>query len=113
MRRDAAAIQAARMHPSARFLILHDLKPLMAEGGVDLFWARRSECPEGLTIFLGLNADGEPRFAVDGKPDDDLPARATLKARVRGEGCMFCSLGATDVSAITEGSCFLLSIVGR
>jgi NAD+ diphosphatase len=83
LRRDAAAIQAARMHPSARFLILDELKPLMAEGGADLFWARRSEVPEGLTIFLGLNADGEPRFAVDGKPDDDLPARAT-DARAAG-----------------------------
>jgi NAD+ diphosphatase len=83
MRRDAAAIQAARMHPSARFLILDDLKPLMAAGGNDLFWARRSECPQGLTIFLGLNSDGEPRFAVDGKPDDDLPARAT-DARAAG-----------------------------
>ncbi len=77
LRRDTAAIQAARMHPSARFLIFDDLKPLMADGGAELFWARRSECPEGLGLFLGLDADGEPRFAIDGKPDDDLPATAT------------------------------------
>jgi NAD+ diphosphatase len=83
LRRDAAAIQAARMHPSARFMILDDLKPLMAEGATDLFWARRSEAPSGTNIFLGLNADGEPRFAVDGKPDDDLPAKA-MDARHAG-----------------------------
>jgi NAD+ diphosphatase len=83
MRRDAAAIQAARMHPAARFLILDDLKPLMADGGADLFWARRSEAPEGTWIFLGLDRADEPRFAVDGKPDDDLPAKAT-DARAAG-----------------------------
>jgi NAD+ diphosphatase len=76
LRRDAAAIQAARMHPAARFLILDDLKPLLTTAGDDLFWARRSEAPSGPSIFLGLNPDGEPRFAVDGKPDDDLPAKA-------------------------------------
>jgi NAD+ diphosphatase len=82
LRRDAAAIQAARMHPSARFLILDDLKPLLTEGG-DLFWARRSEVPEGMLLFLGLDAEGAPRFAVDGAPDDDLPGRA-MDARHAG-----------------------------
>lgn len=75
LRRDGAAIQAARMDPSARFLILHDLKPMLTPEG-DLFWARRSECPQGQMIFLGLDAQGAPRFAVDGVPDDDLPAKA-------------------------------------
>lgn len=75
LRRDEAAIHAARMHPSARFLILHELKPLM--NGEDLFWARRSEVPAGPQVFLGLDADGSPRFAVDGTPDDDLPGRPT------------------------------------
>ncbi|MFN3370064.1 MAG: NAD(+) diphosphatase [Sphingomonadaceae bacterium] len=75
LRRDEAAIHAARMHPSARFLILHELKPLM--NGEDLFWARRSEVPQGPQVFLGLDADGAPRFAVDGTPDDDLPGRPT------------------------------------
>lgn len=77
LRRDGAAIQAARMNPAARFLILDDLKPLMTQDASDLFWARRSEIPDGTSIFLGLTASGEPRFAVDGKADDDLPARAT------------------------------------
>lgn len=83
LRRDAAAIAAARMNPAARFLILEDLKPLLTEDGSDLFWARRSEAPQGTSIFLGLTADDEPRFAVDGKADDDLPARA-VDARVAG-----------------------------
>ncbi len=77
LRRDGAAIQAARMNPAARFLILEELKPLMTEDGKDLFWARRSEVPAGTSIFLGMTAEGDPRFAVDGKADDDIPARAT------------------------------------
>ncbi len=83
MRRDAAAVQAARMNPATRFLILEDLKPLLTEDGQDLFWARRSEIPTGTTIFLGLTANGDPRFAVDGRADDDIPARAT-DARMAG-----------------------------
>jgi NAD+ diphosphatase len=83
LRRDGAAIQAARMNPAARFLILEDLKPLMTEDGQDLFWARRSEVPSGTSIFLGMTQDGDPRFAVDGKVDDDIPAKA-VDARVAG-----------------------------
>jgi NAD+ diphosphatase len=83
LRRDEAAIQALRMDPTARFLILDELKPLMAEGGKDLYWARRSEVPRGTTIFLGLTPEGDPRFAVDGKADDDIPGAAT-DARVAG-----------------------------
>ncbi len=75
LRRDEAAIQGARMHPAARFLILHDLKPCMT--GDDLFWARRSEVPDGPQVFLGLDFDGAPRFAVDGAPEADLGARPT------------------------------------
>jgi NAD+ diphosphatase len=83
LRRDEAAIQAARMHPSARFLILDGLKPLMRMDGADLYWARRSECPSGMQLFLGLDNEGAPRFAVDGTPDDDIEARAT-DARAAG-----------------------------
>jgi NAD+ diphosphatase len=83
LRRDEAAIQALRMDPTARFLILEELKALMAEGGKDLYWARRSEVPRGTTIFLGLTPEGDPRFAVDGKADDDIPGAAT-DARVAG-----------------------------
>lgn len=83
MRRDGAAVQAARMNPTARFLILKDLDPLMTPDGQDLYWARRSEVPSGVSIFLGLDADGAPRFAVDGSPDDDIPGVPT-DARVAG-----------------------------
>lgn len=77
LRRDAQAVEALRLLPTARFLILHDLKPLLAAGGAALYWARRSEAPEGLMLFLGLDADGAPRFAVDGTPYDDLAAEET------------------------------------
>lgn len=83
VRTDAAAVHAARMNPATRYLILEDLKPLLTAGGDDLYWARRSEAPDGLTIFLGLTAEGAPRFAVDGRADADIPARAT-DARAAG-----------------------------
>lgn len=83
MRRDEAAIHAARMHPGARFLILDDLKPMMNAAKDDLFWARRSEAPAGLSIFLGLDSEGAPRFVVDGQADDDLEAVA-VDARTAG-----------------------------
>jgi NAD+ diphosphatase len=83
LRRDAAAIHAARLHPEARFLILTDLQPVMTENADDLFRARRSEAPEGTTIFLGLDARGAPLFAVDGTADDDLPGRP-MEARAAG-----------------------------
>ena len=92
MRRDAAAIQAARMHPSARFLILDDLKPLMAADGTDLFWARRSEVPQGLTIFLGLNADARPAGALlaDPRAASISQARSVLDWHRRHGFCANC-----------------------
>lgn len=83
VRSDPAAVHAARLNPTARFLILDDLKPLMTDSGDDLYWARRSEAPSGTTVFLGLTADGAPRFAVDGRADANIPARAT-DARAAG-----------------------------
>ncbi len=83
LRSDPAAVQAARLNPMARYLILEDLKPLMTEDGQDLYWARRSEAPQGTSVFLGVAPDGSPRFAVDGKADDDIPAKAT-DARAAG-----------------------------
>lgn len=77
LRRDTQAVEALRLLPTARFLILHDLKPLLAAGQPALYWARRSEAPDGLILFLGLDADGAPRFAVDGEPYDDLEAEST------------------------------------
>ena len=83
LRRDAQAIQMARMHPSARWLVLDDLKPVLTEDGSDLLWARRSELEgEGLSIFLGLESDGSPRFATD-CAIGELPGVAT-DARAAG-----------------------------
>ena len=83
LRRDAQAIQMARMHPSARWLVLDDLKPVLTEDGSDLLWARRGELEgEGLSIFLGLETDGSPRFASD-CAIGDLPGVAT-DARAAG-----------------------------
>lgn len=83
MRTDPAAVHAARMNPASRYLILEDLKPLMTEDRQDLYWARRSETPDGTIIFLGLTEEGAPRFAIDGRADDDIPARA-VDARTAG-----------------------------
>lgn len=65
LRRDAGAIETLRLLPTARYLILDDLKPVLLADGSGIFWARRSEAPDGLTLFLGLATDGAPRFAVD------------------------------------------------
>lgn len=74
LRRDGEAIAAARLHPAARFLVLDELKPVIdvSRGGFDLFWARRSEAPDGEWVFLGLDADGAPRFAVAGPAKEIL-----------------------------------------
>ncbi|WP_243453860.1 NAD(+) diphosphatase [Sandaracinobacteroides saxicola] len=68
IRRDAEAVAVARMHPAARWLVLDELRPVIdvSRAGFDLFWARRSEIPDGPGVFLGLDADGAPRFAVSG-----------------------------------------------
>ncbi|WP_448582262.1 NAD(+) diphosphatase [Thermaurantiacus sp.] len=82
LRRDEAAMQAARMHPQARFLIVDRLKPLLSPDGDRLLWVRRGEAPAGTTVFLGLDEEGRPHFAVDG-PADTLPGVAT-DARAAG-----------------------------
>ncbi len=82
LRRDEAAIRAARMHPAARFLVLDRLRPLLAPEGDRLQWVRRAEAPDGPCLFLGLDDEGLPHFAVDG-PADGLPGVAT-DARAAG-----------------------------
>lgn len=82
LRRDEAAIHAARMHPAARFLVLDRLKPLLAPDGNRLMWVRQAEAPAGASVFLGLDSEGLPHFAVDG-PADGLPGVAT-DARAAG-----------------------------
>ncbi len=76
MRRDEAAIVAARSDPQARFLLLENLKPGMdVSGPVPLLgWVSAAEVPDpAVAVLLGLE-DGQPRFAAAG------PVPAPLKA---------------------------------
>ncbi len=82
LRRDEAAMRMARLHPAARFLVLDQLKPLLAPDGDALLWVRRSDAPDGTTVFLGLDDAGAPHFAVDG-PAHGLEGVAT-DARAAG-----------------------------
>lgn len=62
LRRDPAAVIALRARPDARWLVLDDLKPVLR--GDDILWAHRSDVPhDAPSVFLGLDADGAPRFA--------------------------------------------------
>ena len=96
LRRDEEALFAARLSPSARWLLLDELRPhLHADGG--LYWSHKSDVPDDAEIvFLGFDR-GEPRFACHGQchPDDasahdmraaamQLPAReAAIVAQAR------------------------------
>ncbi|WP_448586343.1 NAD(+) diphosphatase [Thermaurantiacus sp.] len=82
LRRDEQALHVARLHPRARYLVLDRLKPLLVETKDRLLWVRRSELGEGLMVFLGLDADGIPHFAID-HPADGLGGLAT-DARAAG-----------------------------
>lgn len=66
IRRDPTATIALRSRPDARWLVLDDLKPLLtADPTPELFWAHRSDIPHNApSVFLGLTADGAPRFAA-------------------------------------------------
>ena len=72
IRRDPEALWTMTMNPTARWLVLDELRPVVRTDGdsLDLYWARRSEVPQGETVFLGLDADGAPRFAVAGSGKD-------------------------------------------
>jgi NAD+ diphosphatase len=85
LRRDEQALTLARLHPSARFLVLDRLRPLLSAAGDSLVWHRRSTIAEGPCVFLGLDAEGLPHFAVDcpadgleGVPTDARAAGALL-----------------------------------
>ena len=87
MRRDPAALIAARSDPRARWLLFDELRPVMAANG-SLLWLYRSDLPDdALSVFLGLDADDAPRFAasgsaaeVDGTPTDARAVGAELGA---------------------------------
>jgi NAD+ diphosphatase len=85
LRRDEGALHMARLHPAARFLVLDRLKPLLTPEGDRLMWHRRSAVNDGATVFLGLDEEGRPYFAVDcaasgleGVPTDARAAGAVL-----------------------------------
>jgi len=82
IRRDPAALALARMHAAARWLVLDDLRPVLTADGRDLLWARRHEIADGPAVFLGLDREGAPCFAVDA-PADGLPGRP-VDARAAG-----------------------------
>lgn len=82
IRRDPDALALARMHAQSRWLVLDQLKPLLTPDGGDLLWLGRNEVGAGDAVFLGLDGDGRPCFAVDGRADG-LPGRA-LDARAAG-----------------------------
>jgi NAD+ diphosphatase len=72
IRRDREALWAARMHPSARWLLLDGLSPLIDTSTADIRWLRRAELPElSVEVFLGLDGDA-PRFAAAGPAAADL-----------------------------------------
>lgn len=90
IRRDPEALWAMTMNPQARWLVLDELNPVLTtDESPDLYWARRSEAPRGEAIFLGLDADGAPRFAVAGKAselDGGAPVDARAAAIRLGDG---------------------------
>lgn len=82
IRRDPDTLALARMHAASRWLVLDNLRPVLTADGGDILWARRQEVGEGPWVFLGLDADGAPCFAIDA-PADGLPGRA-FDARAAG-----------------------------
>jgi len=88
LRRDPDALHMARLHPGARYLVLDNLRPLLTTDRADLYWARRSEIGEGQVVLLGLDDDGAPRFAVDGKVGDlpGLPTDARTVGSMMDDG---------------------------
>ncbi len=83
LRKNDAAMVAARADRAARWLVLDDLNPVVDEGDA-LRWFARDEVPaDGVHVFLGL-ADGAPRFAVAatglGRAGDPRGTAATLAA---------------------------------
>jgi NAD+ diphosphatase len=66
LRRDDAAVRAALADRRARFLLLDDLRPLMRPDGADIQWLGRDEAGDSDPVFLGLDPEGIPHFAVAG-----------------------------------------------
>ena len=91
-RKDDAQVAAMRLRPDARWLVLDQLRPLTApaeDGTPDIAWQRRSMLPaDAPEVFLGVAADGAPRFAA-ACPAADMsgePMDARAFAALAGEG---------------------------
>ncbi len=82
-RRDAAWIRSALESEAARVVIFHRLQPFLLEEGRarSVGWmgahARTALAGAGPVLFLGLDADQAPHFAVEA-PDDMNPAEFPL-----------------------------------
>lgn len=81
-RRDTAWIAGLLDHPAARMLPLSDLRPLADPRATSLEWQAlapwREAIADGSTwLFLGLDTEGRPHFAIDAgikaAKDRDLP----------------------------------------
>ncbi len=87
LRRDEAAIEAARADPAARFLLLEDLKPGMDVSGpvLTLGWVRAADVPDpAAALLLGLE-DGAPRFAAAGPVPPPLKALDARSAATQAD----------------------------
>jgi len=87
MQRDEDTLARLMDHPKASALLLH--KGQVATDGPDLLRAvPRAAASLGLTdpgvIFLGLEGDGDPVFAVSLKDDSQLPPDALMDLRMHG-----------------------------
>lgn len=66
LRRDAQAMALLKQDPRARWLVMDQLKPLIADDTPPaIFWAMASDLPDNSPeVFLGLDPSGAPRFAA-------------------------------------------------
>ena len=68
LRRDADWLAAARKSPQARYLLLHKGEALASDGGRALVWLGAQALLLGRerdTLFLGLDGEGAPVFALE------------------------------------------------
>lgn len=81
LRRDPEWIGQMRRHPGVRWMLMQDLKPLVAveNGRPDLLWMSGADAAPFMNeaddwVFLGLDEAETPHFAINLKADAPLPA---------------------------------------
>ena len=106
LRRDAGAMVALRSRPDARWLVMDELKPVITQGErPDILWAYRSDVPhDAVSVFLGLNADGAPRFAAAASSADLV---ADFGGRVVDARAAAVQLGGGNAAIIAHGRSLL------